>query len=84
MGGFDAKVFKRFRKCEVSVSIPERVWGVLMPGEQGLLRVFEIGVSIPERVWGVLMQQPAGYAAVVLIVSIPERVWGVLMQKSRW
>ncbi len=53
MGGFDARL------SEVSlnrsyVSIPERVWGVLMRFSVKLTPIVGY-VSIPERVWGVLM-----------------------------
>ncbi len=54
MGGFDASGNFTLRVYE-SVSIPERVWGVLM---QKVMKWAQTNkpVSIPERVWGVLMR----------------------------
>ncbi len=82
MGGFDAiKVLSD--EWIKKVSIPERVWGVLMRETRGGDRPAG-GVSIPERVWGVLMpgwhpENEKLIAGKEVWVSIPERVWGVLM-----
>ncbi len=47
------------------VSIPERVWGVLMLAKL-MYRLVVRSVSIPERVWGVLMHVAVTPAAAIL------------------